>query len=365
MTYKNSRIVLTSSIIMLLVFVPIAQSIPAAKATSASTGILIPLYSYPYDFFGSFVWKPVNDTKNNHPQVPLFVVINPNSGPGSSKDPNYAKGIANLTKSGIVVLGYVYTSYGTRSTSAVEADIDSYKSWYQANGLKGIMFDEMNNTSGKENYYQTLTNYAKGTDGFTYTIGNPGTSTLESYVGTVDTLNINETGSLPTISNLQTDTFATGGGYDKHNFSFLAYNQILLPNKQTIGNYSNFVGYMYITDDTSLDGNPWDTLASYLSTLAADLDKPTAIITINSENSAGTPITGYFVGMTQNGNQIPSGYTPLPYNGTTGVKYHFIPNSFNGCNFDHWKDTNSTTPDRTILVNSSSVAFTAVYSGTC
>jgi hypothetical protein len=72
--------------------------------------------------------------------------------------------------------------------------------------------------------------------------------------------------------------------------------------------------------------------------------------------------------MTQSGNQIPSGLTPLGYNGTSGVRYHFIPTSSGFCAFDHWKDTGSTAADRTILVNSTSATFTAVYKnngGTC
>jgi hypothetical protein len=347
---------------MLLVLVPIVQAIPAALATSASTGIVIPLYSLPYSG-STFNWQSVVDTKNSHPHVPIFAIINPNNGPGLSRDSNYANGIGNLTKSGVVVLGYVYTSYGLRPQLIVENDTNHYTSWYKQNGLNGIMFDEMSNTAGFESYYQTLTNYVKGTNGLTYTIGNPGTSTLSSYIGTEDVLNIFENNYQPALSTLQSSTL--NGLYDKHNFSFLSYAQGSLPSQARIGNYSNFVGLVYLTDDS--DSNPWDQIppATYLSTLAADLDYTTAIITIKSENSAGSPITGYFVGMTQNSTQIPSGFTPLAYNGTTGVKYHFIPNSFGLCLFDHWKDTSSTTADRAILVNSTAATFTAVFRGTC
>ena len=224
------------------------------------------------------------------------------------------------------------------------------------------MFDEMANTARHESYYSTLTSYAKTTDGFKYTQGNPGTSTLTSYVGTEDTLNIFENSYQPGLSTLQSSTFVTGG-YDKHNFSFLSYNQASLPSQARIGNYSNFVAYMYLTPDNL--PNPWDTIASYLSTLAADLDHMTAVITIKSVDSTGSPITGYFVAVKQNNTQIPSGFTPLAYNGTTGIRYHFIPNSFGGCNFNHWQDTGSITADRAILVNSTSATFTAVYGGTC
>lgn len=403
MTSKTSKILLASSVILLLAFMPILQAIPVAMATSASTGIIEPLYSYPYTG-STFNWLAVNQTKQNHPNVPFFATVNPDSGPcdlaaGQCQiDSNYERGIANLTKSGTVVLGYVDTiwfDYGSgsgggcpcnktqKTLSQVENEIDTWNNFYGASklgnlGIKGIMFDDMQNkdanggVSGNLTYYQTLENYVHNA-GLTYSYANPGTSVDQSYVGaTADSLNIFEGSGgvgVPSTSTLQTNTLVNDGGnndgFDKHNFSFVVYCQTLLPGKDFIGNSSNFVGLMYFTGAGCSNTNPWNTIASYLSTLASDLDHPTALININSVNSVGSPISGYFVEVDQNSNAIPSGYTPLPYNGTTGVRYTFIPNGFNGCNFDHWQDTGSTTASRSILVNSTSATFTAVYSGTC
>jgi hypothetical protein len=36
-------------------------------------------------------------------------------------------------------VGYVYTDWGARSLSAVEADVNAYYSWY---GVNGIFFDQ-------------------------------------------------------------------------------------------------------------------------------------------------------------------------------------------------------------------------------
>src|SRR5205809_454505 len=82
--------------------------------------------------------------------VTLLAVINPNSGPGRSEDPNYVQGIKNLQAAGVVVLGYVSTGYGRLSLSKVESQVSSYKNWYSVNG---IFFDGMAYVTGSEKYY--------------------------------------------------------------------------------------------------------------------------------------------------------------------------------------------------------------------
>jgi len=389
MTYKTF---LASSIILLLVIVPL-QAFPIASATSASTGILIPLYCAPYGndmnqtpcptgntscTGTTFCWQTLVAARNNSPHTPIVAIINLGvgaggamGGPGTAKLADYASGIATLHNAGVTVVGYVSTANGARNTNYVTSDIDNWKSWYQSSGMTGIFFDEMANTAGLESTYSGWTSHAKA-DGMTYVIGNPGTSTLVSYIGTVDTLNIDETTGgtgVPSISDLQADTFVSPDdkGLDKHNFSYLVFCQTSLPGISAIGNRSNYVGLMFYTG-RGCTADPWAGIPSYFSTLASDLNKQTANMTINSINSLGQTITGYLVTVTQNGNIIPSGETPLAYNGTTGVKYVFTPQSFNFCLFDHWQDTGSTTASRTILVNSTNREFTAVYKdngGTC
>ena len=361
-----------------------SQPSNTASATTtaglASTGILAPIYTIPYNG-NIFNWQSVNDTKNSHPQVPLFVIINPNNGLPATTNcsstlppniPAFNKGTANLTKSGVVVLGYVFTLNGLRDQVSVENEITKYQTCLPS--VKGILFDQMSTVDNSilTSYYQTLTNFAKS-KGFVYTVGNPGTDTVSSYIGKVDTLNIFENSVWPKTSDLQGSSFWRAS-YDKHNFSFQSYNQSSLASSAVIGNASNYVGFMYVTDNTGCGGsptssctstnlNPWNTTSTYINTLATYLNKSSAIINISSIDSTGHTITGDFVKVMQNGTQIPSGQTPLAYNATTGVTYHFIPNSLSGCTFDHWLDTSSTTADRTIHVNSTSANFTAVFSG--
>ena len=125
---------------------------PATTANRA--GLYVPLFTYPT----SSMWSTLISTKNNHPNLPIIVTVNPSSGVGSSQDSNFVTGINNLKSAGITVLGYVYTDYGQRSASVIQDEISKYKSWY---GVNGIFFDEMSVTAGKESYYSSLNSYVK------------------------------------------------------------------------------------------------------------------------------------------------------------------------------------------------------------
>lgn len=406
---KTAAAILSSLMIGLTLslsgFIP-SLSIPQTFATSASTGIMEPLYCDPYGNDGSpcagctgtsFCWQPLVDARTNHPNVPIFAIVNPNSGPcyttcnGTVTD--FKNGITTLTNAGVVVLGYVdtclndCTSPQTQKTlSAVETDVDRWNTYYGpsstlgSHGVKGIFYDDMlsysvNSTTNELQYFQSLTSYIHG-KGFTYSIGNPGgdatgTSVNSNYVdnGTADVLNTWENGSVPTASDMQRNTFVTDNGnndgFAKSNFALLSFC-VGNPGQTQVGNASNYFGLLYFTNYIGCTStNPWNGISSYLSTLARYLDKPSAMITIDSVNSSGKQITQYEVIVDQNGHAIPSGYTPLPYNGTSGVRYYFTPQDFGGCNFNHWQDNNSPNANRTILVNSTSATFTAVYSGTC
>src|SRR2546427_32781 len=207
-------------------------------------------------------WQPLITAKQAHSRVPIIAMINPNSGPGTSYDSNFNAGINNLRAAGIIVLGYIGTKYCAMTLSTAEGQIDTYHRFYK---LDGFLFDEMKNTSGCESYYSTLTNYAKSTYGDTLIIGNPGTSTIQSYVGTVDNIIIYESQGLPSISTLQSRTF----GLAKSGFCFDAYGVGTL-DPTYAAQASQYVGCMQITDDSG--SNPYDTLPSYLSSEIAALD---------------------------------------------------------------------------------------------
>src|SRR5437588_78795 len=83
--------------------------------------------------------------------------------------------------------------------------------------------------------------YAKSL-GYTYTVGNPGTDTLPSYIGTVDNLIIHEEAGVPSLSYL-------GGwhsSYSKNNFSIIPY-AVGGVDKTYVAGASSHVEYVYLT----------------------------------------------------------------------------------------------------------------------
>src|SRR5213594_1491803 len=248
-------------------------------AASTNSGIVIPLYTYPTD--GS--WAATLQARNAHPNVPIIAIINPSDGPGGSSDSNYVQGVKNFQAAGIIVIGYVATGYASHGMSDLDAQISRYKNWYSVNG---IFFDEMSNNQGNENYYSTLNTYVKSL-GMTYTMGNPGTTTLKSYVGTLDSIIIYESAGTPSLSYPAFATFYSS--YSKSNFGFLAYS---VPSLDTSfeTSTSTYVQWMYITNDGL--SNPWDTLPSYFMNEVAALDAGTQSSTSTSATTSTTTTTG-------------------------------------------------------------------------
>ncbi|TBR11042.1 MAG: hypothetical protein EPO62_02470 [Candidatus Nitrosotenuis sp.] len=332
------------ALMSLLVTATLLPSLTSQHAFAAtSTGIMIPLYTYP-----GTTWDTVVAAKNAHPSVPIVAIINPNNGPGGAKDSNYVSGIQKLQSAGIVVIGYVATGYGSRSTSTVNSDIDTYKSWYPQ--LQGIFFDEMSNGGGDETYYGNLSNHSKSV-GFAFTVGNPGAETQSSYIGTMDNIIIYETGGLPSLSFL-------GGwhtGYDKSNFSYLSYGVGTL-DTSFVQSSANYVSYMYITNDNL--SNPWDSVTPYFSDLAAALDtgiipppppppSPTQTVTVQSTDLAGNTLTGLWTEISAVGILVGSGYTTFTYDAISGTQYQVCVADYGNNVFDHWDD-GSTNSCRTI-----------------
>jgi YVTN family beta-propeller protein len=227
-------------------------------ARRAASGSIVPLYTYPTDSS----WNAIIAAKQAHPRVSVIAVVNPFNGPGPSVDANYTNGISRLRNAGIKVIGYVYTQHGQRLATQVQADIDTWRNFYPQ--IEGIFFDEMANTSGGESYYRDLSSYAKNTRGFSLTVGNPGTDTLPSYVGTVDVMIIYESPGLPSSSILT----SWHTQFDPSNFGILPYSVSLDTN--FVRDAKTLVKYQYLTDDSG--ANPWDSLSNYFATLLATLE---------------------------------------------------------------------------------------------
>jgi hypothetical protein len=226
---------------------------------SSSLKISIPTYFYPDE---GGLWDQVIA------QAPVMgtVILNPNSGPGSSSDPNYVALAERLHSAGIQVLGYVSTRYGDRPIAEVQQDIGLYADWYQ---VDGIFLDEVPDESrciGEKNYYQQAAELVRRRA--TVVVGNPGTRTCEDYLDFMDTLVLFE----DTPTGWENYTAAPWmQNYEANRFSLLIHSQpdaALLPTLLEQAQKANF-GQIFITDDVL--PNPWDSLPGYWEDLVANL----------------------------------------------------------------------------------------------
>jgi hypothetical protein len=226
------------------------------SSSSHATGIIVPFYLYP----SNTAIQPLLTGKSQNPHVPMRVILNPNSGPGTTIDPTYVNAAQKLKQAGITVLGYVHTSYGKRPIADIEREINQWFSWYQPDG---IFLDEM---ALNHSYYSAITAYAKN-KGAKVVVGNPGTNIDPSAAADVDSLIIFEKSSLPSLNQFSNWQNAK---VPPTQLGFLSYHIAQLPGKTYLQQISPLFGWIYITQDNL--PNPWDSLPSYFPTLLKDLE---------------------------------------------------------------------------------------------
>jgi hypothetical protein len=321
---------------------------PASAATPASTGLIVPLYSYPTDA----TWSALIQAKEAYPNVPIIAVINPDYGPGSSPDPNYVSGIARLQAAGITVVGYIWTGYASVGLSTVEASAADYKSWYNVNGL---FFDGMSNSEAESGYYSSATDYAYSI-GLALTVGNPGTSVPSNYVNAVNIIVVYENAGYPSASTIASSAM----GYPSNNFAAIGYD-VSAPTQSYLQDLSPYLGYVYFTDGQA--PNPYSGLASYLDDLVSMLSPMdgSGTLTIQSANLDGVAITGlYTVVSSTSGEVLQTGFTPLTFSGVVGDQYVVSVSNYGSDVFSDWS-SGSTSAVQTVTLGDSTVE-TAYYS---
>ena len=151
---------------------PAAVSQPEQRA-------LVPAYFYPDHWNAGNDWVVMCDGLEASTQRSV-VVMNPNSGPDTRRNPDYQVVLSYCQAAGQEVIGYVHTSYGKRSSRSVKADIDAYYRYYP--DIDGIFLDEMSNQTSTQSYYRSLYRHVKGKPGSSnLVVGNPGAAAATSW----------------------------------------------------------------------------------------------------------------------------------------------------------------------------------------
>ena len=112
-------------------------------------------------------------------KLPAYVIVNVDTGPGTTADPNYVAAITDAETAGWTMLGYVDTAWATASISAVELQVDEWRSLY---GVDDVFFDEVTGATANLSYYETLTSYVHSLGGID--ILNPGDAPAPAYLST-------------------------------------------------------------------------------------------------------------------------------------------------------------------------------------
>lgn len=182
--------------------------IPQTTWLQRRAGGVIFYFDYP-DFFGdgssngtfnrdepTWSFRTFIEELKRQPHVDWIVVVNPNSGPGSSVDDQWTQAIEWLKGAGATVIGYVSTDFGGpydpdntgQSSLATEQDyidlLDTWVSFYPE--IDGFWLDEIPfytdddqsppNAEADEAraFYQSMTQHAKLNLGKFFVGGNPG-----------------------------------------------------------------------------------------------------------------------------------------------------------------------------------------------
>lgn len=274
---------------------------------SAPLGIMVPAYFSP-----GAKWNAMNYAAS---RIPLIAIMNPNSGPGSSQSSSYISALASLHAAGGTVIGYTHSSYGARALADVEADIDTYISWY---AVDGFFIDEMANDANTAdyNYYQTLYQYIKS-KGAQYSVtGNPGANTQQSYLSipTVDCLMIFESNGSK-YSSFTPSSWVYQ--YPPTQFVHLPYG---VTNITTMSNYvglavSRNAGWIYISDSTLYSVLPsyWTNEVNLVQSLNAASLLPTITDPTQPADQSAT------VGSSITFQVAASGQMPLSYQWFAGA----------------------------------------------
>jgi hypothetical protein len=242
------------------------------------TGVLVPMYVYPENVQKNASYNRLMDLKRRYATVPMWVIINPASGPGREVDANYTKAIDRLRGAGCVVLGYVTTRYGKRAAAEVQKDIDQWLKMYPH--VQGIFFDEMiyEDTEAGAKYQAALKQYAHDA-GCWPTVANPGAETPGRYfaAAAADVIIVHEGDAWPKEERLRGDYFGGYADYPPFTRGVLLHSQPAL-DSSALRMIRKYARWVYVTEGLYRPGdpkaaNPWDRLSKHLEGLCEKLSE--------------------------------------------------------------------------------------------
>jgi hypothetical protein len=187
-----------------------------------------------------------------------IVILNPASGPGTTRDADYARAVSRARAAGTRVLGYVPTTYGARDTATVETDIDRYEQWYE---VDGIFLDEASHSADKLPYYDTLSKHIRASGDHRLVVLNPGVVPAKGYFEDADVV-VTFEGAYAEYGPAVARMPAWARELPPRRIAHLVYGASRQQAMEIIKGDS-LAGYVYVTPGTMPD--PWRELSPYLA----------------------------------------------------------------------------------------------------
>ncbi len=148
--------------------------------------MIIPLYIYPFpEGPAGQAWRLVAEVAKEFPQLQIIAVVNPANGPGETADSNYQRGIRELQRAGVILVGYVHLEYGHRRVDLVAADLRRWSRLYPR--VQGVFMDEVPDggaMSGPNEAFVYLEEMRNLSTARAPVIGNTGVAAPMGYYGT-------------------------------------------------------------------------------------------------------------------------------------------------------------------------------------
>jgi hypothetical protein len=159
-----------------------AVAAPEGRAGSSRPAsrlrLLVPAYIYPAGE-GRKQWRRLIDAAA---RVDVVAVVNPRSGPGLERNPDYASVIADAAVHGVQLVGYVDLAFGDRSLPQIKGDIDAWVRFYPR--IHGFFLDQQPRDATHSALIAEIGTYAreklKPRDALI--IGDPGLACDDSYL---------------------------------------------------------------------------------------------------------------------------------------------------------------------------------------
>ena len=239
-------------------------------------GVLVPMYVYPGDVAKNPAYQRLIDAKRRYETVPMWVIVNPASGPGEKVDPNYTRAIDRLAGAGCVVLGYVTTSYAKRPEADVRRDVDRWREMYPR--VHGIFFDEMvyEDADAGATYQAGLSAYAHDA-GCWPTVANPGADTPGRYFAAdaADVIVVHEGNAWPAEDRLKGETPGGYADHPPHTRAVLVHSTPQL-DPAALRTARKYARWFYVTEapfrpNDPAAANPWDRLSSHVEAMCEQL----------------------------------------------------------------------------------------------